>query len=212
MRLSCPACNAETSLDVLLGREADARATAAFLELHVALGSVLVGYIGLFRPPKRRLAIARVFVLLGELLPDIERGAITRKGRDWAAPRDAWKQAIEAIHAKRDKGTLTLPLTSHGLLLEVLCNLAEKAEASAEAQRENDRRERRLPGPRDAGPRNLADMAEHLVGSAEPALPPAPPPAYSGPSRAALAIRAEGEERRRRASGAPTLQTPQEQP
>jgi hypothetical protein len=198
MRLSCPACQAETSLDVLLGREADARAVAAFLERHIAFGHQMVRYIALFRPAKRRLSIERVITLVEELLPDIERGAIHRKGRDWAAPRENWRAAFEQILAKRDREAITLPLTTHGLLYEVLVGIAEKYEARHEAQAEEQRRQQHPTGPQ-TGPRNLAEMVTDLA--AIPAHVPAPFPAYSGPSRAAHAIKAEGEALRRRRQG-----------
>lgn len=132
MRLTCSACHAEQSLEAMVGREADARALAAFIEANVPLGAVLVRYIGLFRPAKRRLSLARTVALFDELRPDLERGAITRKGRDWAAPHALWRTAIDQVLANRDKGALTLPLTSHGYLYEVLAGLADKAEAGAE--------------------------------------------------------------------------------
>lgn len=194
MRVSCPSCNAETSLEVLLGREADARAVANFMERHVLFGEVLVRYIALFRPAKRRLGIARMVTLVEELLPDIERGVINRKGRDWDAPRDNWRAALETVIAKRDKGTLTLPLTSHGLLHEVLAGLAEKYEARTEAEREQERK-RGGAGSTGDGPRNLAALAAD-IGTAPGAPGPVearPPIDYSRPSRASLAIKAQME-------------------
>lgn len=189
MRLTCPACQAEASLEVLLGREVDARAVAGFIERRVAFGELMVRYIALFRPLKRRLGIARMVLLIEELLPDIERGAITRKGRDWAAPRDSWRAALETVLLKRDKGDLVLPLTSHGLLYEVLVGTAERHERRDEAEREERRRGQRPAGPVADAPRNLASIATDLV-APPPAMPPSfPPPA--GPSRAALAIRAQ---------------------
>lgn len=205
MRVACPSCNAETSLEVLLGRESDARAVAAFIERHVLFGEVLVRYIALFRPEKRRLGIARMVALVGELLPDIERGAISRKGRDWAAPRDNWRMAMETVIAKRDKGTLTLPLTSHGLLHEVLAGLADKFEARTEAEREQDRKQRRGSGAVEP-PRDLSRLAAD-IGTAPGTLGPpetVPGPDYSRPSHAALAIKAQMEAGlRKRAAAAP---------
>jgi hypothetical protein len=184
MRVSCPACQAEMSLDVLLGREADAQAVANFITRHVGMGDLLVRYVALFRPAKRRLALARVVALLQELMPDIERGAIARKGRDWPVTADTWRAGIEAIFAKRDKGTLTLPLTSHGLLYEVMCSLADKAEAQAEAQTEAQRRDHRTTG-QAVGP--VAAVLAVKAGAAAAA----PLPDYSRPSSAALRLKAQ---------------------
>ena len=132
MRLTCSACQAEQSLEAMVGREADARALAAFIEANVPLGAVLVRYFGLFRPAKRRLSMARTVALFQDLQPDLGRGAVTRKGRDWAAPLDLWRAAIEQVLANRDKGALTLPLSGHGYLYEVIVGLADKAEGAAE--------------------------------------------------------------------------------
>lgn len=206
MRLTCPACHAETSLDALLGREVDARAVAGLLERHLPLGDVLMRYIGLFRPAKRRLGLARMVALVEEQLPDIERHAIDRKGRQWRVEPRAWRAGFDAVLAARDKGVLVLPLTSHGYLYEVLCGLAEKTEAALETQREAERRDHRAAGMR-GGPRNLADVAStvdqslHNAAELEPGVVPAiapvlavaPPPA--GPSRAALAIRRQMEQK-----------------
>lgn len=155
MRITCPSCHAEASLDVLVGREADARAVSAFLARHVALGDVMLRYIALFRPAKRRLGLARMVALIEELMPDIERGAIARKGRDWSAPAPAWRAAIEQVLANNAKGTLTLPLTSHGYLYEVLQGISDKAEAQAERATEAERRGR----AHEAGPAKLQPAA-----------------------------------------------------
>jgi hypothetical protein len=187
MLLSCPACQAEMSLDVLLSREADARQVAAFLLRHVPIGDALVRYVALFRPAKRRLSIARVVSLLEELLPDLERGAIARKGRDWTCGHDVWKAGLDAVLAKRDNGTLTLPLTSHGLLYEVMASLADKAESKAEAQAEADRKQRRSYGAGE----QLVPAAAAAQNVLSPTAPAAPMPDYSRPSRAALALKAQ---------------------
>jgi len=100
-----------------------------------ALAKLLVQYVVLFRPATRQLSLDRLAALLGELLPLIEAGRIERGGRIWAAPLDAWKAALEDMIAKRDK--LTLPLKSHGYLLEVIAGQAGKAEAAAETRKQN---------------------------------------------------------------------------
>lgn len=184
MRVTCPGCHAEHALEVLIGREAEARAVAQLLERGLPFGGLVLRYIALFRPGKRRLGLDRMAALITELLPDIERRAITRKGRDWAAPVDVWQASIEAVLAARDKGTLTLPLTSHGYLYEVICAQADKAEAAAERQTEEERRNHRRAGTAPAVPASVASVI-----NADPPAPTVPPP--SGPSKAALRIKAE---------------------
>ncbi len=134
MRLTCPACGALSSLDVLIGHAGAREAVLAALRLPAPLGDLLVQYVALFRPAQRQLSFDRLAALLGELQPMIEAGRIERGGRAWAAPLDAWRAALEDITAKRDK--LTLPLKSHGYLLEIIAGQAGKADAAAESGKE----------------------------------------------------------------------------
>ncbi|WP_310460437.1 hypothetical protein [Sphaerotilus sp.] len=141
MRLQCPACSAEMDLDVLLAAEEGRHTLARLITLGTPMGAWTLRYIGLFRPEKRALSMSRTLKLLGEIWPDIERQAITRKGRDWAAPAAHWQAAIEQLLQTRDRGGLTLPMSSHGYLYEILVGIADKAEGQAERTREADRRE-----------------------------------------------------------------------
>ena len=187
MRLTCPACCAEMSLEVAIGREADARAMAGFIERNVLLGGLLIRYIALFRPAKRRLSMARMVALFDELLPDLQRQAITRKGRDWAAPEALWRAGIEQVLAARDKGTLTPPLTSHGYLLEVMVAQADKAEGLAERERESDRAQAGRGRSQSALPAAVASVL------GQPPAAPQPPPydISKGPSRHAREVKAQ---------------------
>ena len=195
MRLTCPACHAEASLETLLAREADARALAGFINRHIAAGTLLVQYIGLFRPAKRRLSLARTVALFDELAPDIERGAVTRKGRDWAAPLPVWVAAIEQMLATRDKGGLTLPLSSHGYLYEVIVGLADKTEAQAERGVEVQRRNEGHAGAGAVALGMTMDLAQVMAAvapgaTATPVANPAPYDMAKGPSRAARELQA----------------------
>lgn len=192
MRVTCPACHAELSLEVILANEAARQAVARLAAVSLPFGALMLRYVALFRPEKRGLSIERLVRLVDEVLPDIERQAITRKGRDWHAPLEAWRGAIEIVLAKRDKGGLTLPLTTHGLLYEVLAGLAFNQEARDEGRAEAERKARRNTGPA-AGPRDLAEFAAE-IGTAPAAPAPAP---YVGPSRAAQELKARMEAARR---------------
>lgn len=205
MRAACPACNAEFALDALLTSEAERRAVAALLEHGLPFGAQVMRYISLFRPAKRRLGMERMASLVQELLPDIQRGAITRKGRDWPVTPELWRAAFDAVLAARDKGTLTLPLTSHGYLLEILCAQADKAEAVAERAREGERRNRGGQAPDAAqGAVSVAAQVNALVTA------PPPPPAYAaGPSRAARLLREQIARAQAERTGAAT---PQQEP
>ena len=72
MRLTCPACGAEMTLDVAIAHEGARAATLTALELPERLGKQLIAYVTLFRPPKRQLSHDRLAGILGELLPMIQ--------------------------------------------------------------------------------------------------------------------------------------------
>lgn len=201
MRVSCPSCNAECTLDVLLNHQLARQAVARLVKLSLPFGAAAVQYVALFKPASRALSFDRIATLLDELHTDISRGAITRKGREWPADADVWKAAIDIVLAKRDAQDLRLPLAGHGLLHEVIVGLVEKAEQRSESQREADRRNHRPAGPRDAAPRDLAALAADVATSVA-AVTAAPD--YSKPSRAALEIRAriEAATRPQRSDGA----------
>lgn len=118
MLIRCPACGAQTSLDVVVDDAAAADALRQALEL-APLGPRIVRYLALFRPMKTRLTWPRVNSLLAELLPAIKGGCVTRNGQTVAVDEAAWATALDEVLAARDSGKLRLPLKSHGYLFEV---------------------------------------------------------------------------------------------
>lgn len=125
---------------VLFAHQADHQALARLIAVSVPLGARVMQYIGLHTPAKQRLTAAKKIKLLMQLLPDLERQAITRAGREWAAPLALWAQAIDGMLSSREAGRLDLPLKGHGYLYAVLQGLADKAEAAVEAKTEADKR------------------------------------------------------------------------
>ena len=95
--LSCTTCGSELDLAVLFAHEQDQRALARLASVSIPLGARVLQYLALFTPPKQRLTSAKKIKLILQLLPDLERQAITHKGRDWEAPLAAWAQAIDQI-------------------------------------------------------------------------------------------------------------------
>ena len=156
--LSCPVCGAELDMTVLFAHEHDQRALARLATVSIPMGARVLQYLTLFTPPKTRLTAARKIKLILQLLPDLERKAITVKGRDWDAPLSVWAQAIDQMLAARDSYKLELPMKGHGYLYAVMAGMANNFEAAAEKKREDERR----TGPRPAttnGPTNVADLA-----------------------------------------------------
>jgi len=134
--LSCPACGVDLDMTVLFSHADDRRAFHRLAAVCIPRPIVteVVKYLDLFRPPVHRLSLSKKTKLLLQLLPDLERQAITHRGRDWSAPWTAWVAAIEQMLAARDAGRLELPMKSHAYLYAILTGMADKAEAVFEAQ------------------------------------------------------------------------------
>jgi hypothetical protein len=139
MKLSCPSCGAEMTLDVLLSHEGAREAVLTALQLPAPLGKLLIQYLALFRPGTRQLSWERVGSILAELQPMIAAAQIERHGRTWPAPLEYWKAAIEHMVQLRDRQKLQLPLKGHGYLLEVISGMGDKAERKEETASEQRR-------------------------------------------------------------------------
>ena len=138
--IACPVCNSELSLEHLLGHLDDEQAFARLVALSVPSAHLVVRYIGLFTPEKQRLTLRKKVRLIQQLLPDLQREAITHKGRDWPAPLANWGRGIEQMLATRAAGRLDLPMTGHGYLYAVIAGMADKVEALAEREAEQVKR------------------------------------------------------------------------
>ena len=137
---ACPVCGTEPTMAQLFANEETQRAVARLAAVSMPLGARVLQYCTLFAPPKTRLTVPKQVKLMLQLLPDLERRAITHKGRDWAVSLDVWAQAIDQMLAARDAGRLELPMSGHGYLYAILVGLADKQESRAEAQLEAGRR------------------------------------------------------------------------
>ena len=145
MKCKCPACGAAFSLDVLLAHEEARGLIVDLMKMSLPFGSLVIRYLALFRPEKQELRMARVAALLRELLPDVSRGAITRKGRDWPLSPMDWRGGIEAVLAAHEKGSLATPLADHAYLYEILMRHADKQEGATERAEQQDKRTRSVP-------------------------------------------------------------------
>jgi len=138
--LACPVCGAELDLATVFAAHVDHQALERLVNAGFPIGSYLLRYIGLHKPPKQALTLRKKFKLLAELLPDLERQRIARAGRDWVAPKANWALAIDQMVHTAHSGGLDLPLKGHGYLYAVLQGMADKAEAAQERQAEADKR------------------------------------------------------------------------
>ena len=124
----------------LFSNEETQRAVARLAAVSMPLGARVLQYCTLFAPAKTRLTVPKQVKIMLQLLPDLERRAITHKGREWAMPLDAWAAGFDQMLAMRDAGRLELPMSGHGYLYAILVGLADKQEGRAEAQLEAARR------------------------------------------------------------------------
>ncbi|ART47578.1 MULTISPECIES: hypothetical protein [Acidovorax] len=142
---ACQTCGAEESLDSVLHRMIDddtvRRLIADVVTMSLPLGGLVVRYLRLHKPAKQRLRMEKVAALLAELVPDMQRSAIERSGRNWMVSAEDWKGAFAAVFAAVDKGSLEVPLKNgNAYLYSVLLRKSDRTEAEQEAQREQDRR------------------------------------------------------------------------
>lgn len=194
MLIKCPACGASASLDTLIDDEPAAQALMSVLKI-TPVGRLLVKYLGLFRPEKRQLSWSKVAKLLQEITPMIEQQRIKRDGVEYTVPLVIFEKAIATVLDAREAGKLTLPMKSHGYLLEVIISELAKAEKdqqhAAVAQKERERKdnerkveqtrrevERRAeeqPKPRDNAPmpENVKQLWREML--SKPTLPPLTP-------------------------------------
>ena len=192
MIVSCPACATQFGLDVLFQSQADHDAYTRLVALASPLHARLVQYLQLHKPAKQQLTAAKSTRLLAQLLPDLERGAITWKGRDWPAPLRAWQVAIDQLLSKRNAATLELPLTGHGYLYAVLAGMADKQEAAAELEREQAARARAHSSAAPTAVGDVLTVQQALGAGIQPmSFAPAPAPAQqAGTSPTVRAMRA----------------------
>jgi hypothetical protein len=173
--LSCPICGTELSMAQLFANDESQRAYAELAEISIPLGSRVLQYLTLFTPARQRLTIPKQVKLVKQLLPDLKRQAITFKGRDWNVPLQAWALGIDQMLAARDAGRLDLPMSGHGYLYAILASMADRVEGSAEAQREQERRNpARQAMPSAPGP---VSVAAAFNAASAPVHTPAPAPA-----------------------------------
>ena len=170
MRNTCPVCGAEESLDAMLARMIEddeaRRLIAEVMTRSFVLGGHVARYLRLHKPPKHRLSMGKARAVLAELVPAVT-GSFSRKGREWQLGREGWDAAFGAVFRAADAGSLQLPLTGNAYLLEVAMQLADKAEAAGEKEREHDMRSR--VHTRSAAT-DIASAAASALGQKDPAL------------------------------------------
>lgn len=163
MQVTCPCCSARFPIEAALADDQARQAVAAALRIPAPLGDLVLRYVALFRPEKKALSWKRAARLITELSEAISAAQIERKGRMWPAPIDYWRTALEQM-VDRPAG-LTLPLTGHGYLFQIIASQAEKGEARTEKKAEEQKIYR---NHRDSsgGPTKVAKVIDREAGRA----------------------------------------------
>lgn len=131
MILICPSCGSAHSAE---GWENDAvarQALQASTKLPASVNSVLLAYLGLFRPAKQALRWSKSLKMINDLSAMIAQGHIQIQGKvARPCPPHLWAQAMEAVTERRP--SLTLPLKNHNYLRQVAYQIADQADAGRE--------------------------------------------------------------------------------
>lgn len=141
MRATCPDCGTQAHLSAFFVEDDGKRLAALLADMQPDLGRAALGYLGLFKPVKTALRLARAVKLLQELSALVATGTVCRDERNGVrrpATSAQWAVGIEQMLAQR--ASLSLPLDSHNYLRAVVFGLADKADAAAERQREANAR------------------------------------------------------------------------
>lgn len=139
---TCPICRNQLTWETIFSHEGVREAMLALVNAHPSASKLLrplLGYVGMFAPEKTAMRYERIAALLDELVAMIQSAKVKRDGTVYAAPLDYWANAFNEVLARRDAGTLRLPLSSHGYLMEIIVGYSKKADAAAETIREKQR-------------------------------------------------------------------------
>lgn len=139
MRATCPECGAQAHISAMFVEEDGKRLALIAADLGPELGRALLGYLGLFKPAKHSLRLARAVKLAQEVVELVNVGSVSKDDRGSVrrpASATHWAAGIETMLTQRS--SLSLPLESHGYLRAVVFGLAEKADAFQERRRESE--------------------------------------------------------------------------
>lgn len=141
MRATCPECGAQAHISAMFVEDDGKRLAMIVAGMAPELGRAVLAYLGLFKPAKTALRLARAAKIAQEVADLVGTGTVCRDERAGVRrPASAanWVAGIESMLAQR--GKLSLPLESHGYLKAVVFGLADAADAVRERQRESDAR------------------------------------------------------------------------
>lgn len=142
MKATCPECGCQGHVVTFFVEEDGKRLAMTMAEMPTKeLAKAVLGYLGLFKPPKSALRLQRAVKIAQEVAELVATGDVCKDERTRVrrpAGPAAWTAGIEQMLAQRS--AISLPLDSHGYLRAVVYGLADKQDAAAERKREDDAR------------------------------------------------------------------------
>lgn len=141
MRATCPECGVQAHVTAFFVEDDGKRLAMTVAGMSPELGRATIAYLGLFKPLKTALRMARAAKIAAEVADLVAAGSVCRDERNGVrrpASQAMWALGMEQMLAQR--ASLSLPLESHGYLRAVVFGLADKADAAEERQREADTR------------------------------------------------------------------------
>lgn len=131
----CPTCGTRGPLSAFSGEAASRQFDDVLAQIPGGLGKLVLGYMALFAPGKKRsIGWPRALDLLTELSEAIHAQSITYRRQTIPAPPDHWRAALREMLDHVDR--LSLPMSSHGYLIRVLVGLHERSADRIERDRD----------------------------------------------------------------------------
>ncbi len=144
MHPTCPSCGERSHISAFFVEDDGKRLAACLAEMEPALGRAVIGYLGLFKPVKTQLRLARAAKIAQEVAELVAQGSVCKDERNGVrrkATPAMWAAAIETMLVQRN--SLVLPLDGHGYLRSVVFTVSDKADAQAERDTEKNKQQGR---------------------------------------------------------------------
>ncbi|PLX49141.1 MAG: hypothetical protein C0613_08440 [Desulfobulbaceae bacterium] len=154
MRLVCPGCGLTASAEAWINDVAAREVLVAVAGLPAPLPGACLPYLSLFRAESRAMGWKKAARLVRELAALVDGGHVQVQGKPARpCPPSLWAEAMAQMVERRDR--LSRPLPNHNYMRQVAWQLADQADAAAEARRRElekagNYRTGRAPGPAGA--------------------------------------------------------------
>jgi len=158
----CPACGAVASAEAWRNDAIQREIQALSIQLPKPVQEFLVHYLALFRPPGRALSWPRVRRVVAELAALVHEGKVTWERRPpRRCPPEIWARAMAEMIER--KGGFKAHFTNHNYLRKIAYDLADRADAEAEARRRRAEAEHRRPEPREEEPDLTPEEVRRII-------------------------------------------------